>query len=607
MDTEAIKASEQTDSISRAEAVRLVLDEKFGRDILAQRLRALPSLQSVPTEQMRAYHCPCGAACTAVEYIDHLLKGHDRGEQSAGEQMRERQGIKYPHFCCDGHENIGHANSGDDERCPLCRMRDELDAASEQMQRLLAAGIRWRDARTRYHSDQSVNVSEYGLAGDELATVITALQSLTPTAGESASLQRKLYEECVTAQWDAGKQNTFAEEIAHLHEELSEAFRAWRRYKDTEVREVDGKLEGVPIEFADVLIGLFYNAELHGFDLLEAVERKHQFNLKRNYMAEGRQLHDDHERDLQFVRDKLPVAQTVAPETNGIKIDSEHNWFGHCNGTPTTHIAGPNEVPEPIRESISPALAEPEPPTRCFPNMATPKEGTDLTDDAPTCTRCDRLISYQTFGPPINDASWYHLHNGLVWCVFPEPAQSSPEPFTAQVLQLVAKYDIHDSIFWNSSLKFFVNVNDVFAWGTADLQEVTAENIDALEQAIIDCEKLSDVGEVYGGWLFAARIRKVRPQGASYPEERELWPLFDACGPEREVGFGNPCRPGEYKSGSVPVPTDARGNNGKVMAEFQDKSHLFKSMHQTDSCWHCDRRMLDPIHVTDAGLTRDGK
>lgn len=109
--------------------------------------------------------------------------------------------------------------------------------------------------------------------------------------GETDGLQRRLFDECVTANWDPEKRNTFAEEVAHLHEELSEAFRAWRRYKDFEVRTVNGKLEGVPIELADTLIGLFYNAELHGFDLLAAVEQKHQFNLSRNYVAEGRQLH----------------------------------------------------------------------------------------------------------------------------------------------------------------------------------------------------------------------------------------------------------------------------------------------------------------------------
>lgn len=105
-------------------------------------------------------------------------------------------------------------------------------------------------------------------------------------------LQRRLYEECRTTGWDLHDENTFAEECAHLHEEVSEAFRAWRLYRDVETRTgPDGRPEGVPIELADILIGLFYNAERMGFDLLDAVERKHRFNLTRDYQAEGRQLH----------------------------------------------------------------------------------------------------------------------------------------------------------------------------------------------------------------------------------------------------------------------------------------------------------------------------
>lgn len=111
---------------------------------------------------------------------------------------------------------------------------------------------------------------------------------------QGLAFQRRLYDECVTAGWDKEQQNSFAEEIAHLHEELSEAFRAWRKHKNFDVRyREDGKPEGIPIELADVLIGLFYNAELHGFDLFNAVEIKHRYNLTRDYMAEGRQLHDE--------------------------------------------------------------------------------------------------------------------------------------------------------------------------------------------------------------------------------------------------------------------------------------------------------------------------
>ena len=58
-----------------------------------------------------------------------------------------------------------------------------------------------------------------------------------------------------------------------------------------------------------------------------------------------------------------------------------------------------------------------------------------------------------------------------------------------------------------------------------------------MEQAFKDCED-------HGGELFCARIRKMRPQGACYAYyDKKDWHLFDACGPERECGFGNPMTP----------------------------------------------------------------
>lgn len=130
----------------------------------------------------------------------------------------------------------------------------------------------------------------YRVLKRSIASALTNAQELQREV-DARAYQRRLFEECRTANWDPDLQNSFAEEIAHLHEELSEAFRAWRKYKDCGIREVSGKLEGVPIELADALIGMFYNAELHGFDLFAAVEQKHQFNLTRNYVREGRQLH----------------------------------------------------------------------------------------------------------------------------------------------------------------------------------------------------------------------------------------------------------------------------------------------------------------------------
>lgn len=129
--------------------------------------------------------------------------------------------------------------------------------------------------------------------GDTLNTTGTQhADYVAPTNVYFQTLQQRLYQECVTANWDPGHRNTFAEECAHLHEEVTEAFKWWRLHQDFEVTiDADGRPHGVPIELADVLIGLFYLAELHGFDLLAAVELKHRFNLTRDYAAEGRQLH----------------------------------------------------------------------------------------------------------------------------------------------------------------------------------------------------------------------------------------------------------------------------------------------------------------------------
>lgn len=89
---------------------------------------------------------------------------------------------------------------------------------------------------------------------------------------------------------------------------------------------------------------------------------------------------------------------------------------------------------------------------------------------------------------------------------------------------------------------FFVSCNDEFSWGTADAEEVTAENLHELKEALDDTYKVAGrPGQVYAGELFVARVRKMRPQGACYERySSTLRPLFDACGPEREVNFLNP-------------------------------------------------------------------
>jgi NTP pyrophosphatase (non-canonical NTP hydrolase) len=99
-------------------------------------------------------------------------------------------------------------------------------------------------------------------------------------------------EEAEEAHWDDHLWNSFPEELAHLMAEVAEAFEAWRLYKDFEIHWTpDGVPQGVPIEFADVLLGLFYNVGLHDIDMDKALDIKHAFNMRRDYRAEGRQLH----------------------------------------------------------------------------------------------------------------------------------------------------------------------------------------------------------------------------------------------------------------------------------------------------------------------------
>lgn len=121
--------------------------------------------------------------------------------------------------------------------------------------------------------------------------------------------------------------------------------------------------------------------------------------------------------------------------------------------------------------------------------------------------------------------------------------------FTRRVLAVFAKADIHGDLFWRvegSQIYFAANVSDVFAWGGADAEDITPERLPLLEQAYADLKAVGS--EEYMPDLYAARIRGMRPQGAAYPKTRRAQALFDACGPEREIGLGNPKRP--------PTPTD---------------------------------------------------
>jgi len=123
------------------------------------------------------------------------------------------------------------------------------------------------------------------------------------------------------------------------------------------------------------------------------------------------------------------------------------------------------------------------------------------------------------------------------------------DQYKINLLTLAAEYDIVDSIHWTEKLEFFISCNDIFMWGCADGEEVESQiDVELLQRALVDCDELGV--DYMGPILYCARKRKLRPQGAYYSYiDKKLWHLFHECGPEREVGLGNPYAPGDYKVG----------------------------------------------------------
>ncbi len=113
-----------------------------------------------------------------------------------------------------------------------------------------------------------------------------------------------------------------------------------------------------------------------------------------------------------------------------------------------------------------------------------------------------------------------------------------------RILDAVRRADLCEDLSWNihtGQAKFFLQCSDLFWWGTADFEPLTTDSLPAFERAAADLRATGvRCAEVWASELYAARQRGMRPQGAAYPIEPDLWPLFDACGPERETELGNP-------------------------------------------------------------------
>lgn len=77
------------------------------------------------------------------------------------------------------------------------------------------------------------------------------------------------------------------------------------------------------------------------------------------------------------------------------------DWCGHRCVYENTAISAPAS---PAASSLEKCMAEPK------------------SDTEPICANCEREIVKSEHGPPINDISWSHTHNGVVWCNWSAPA-----------------------------------------------------------------------------------------------------------------------------------------------------------------------------------------
>lgn len=114
------------------------------------------------------------------------------------------------------------------------------------------------------------------------------------------------------------------------------------------------------------------------------------------------------------------------------------------------------------------------------------------------------------------------------------------DSFIRRVLE-TTQFWLCSSLFWrydkDDELAFFITCNDVFYWGTADVEELTPDNIAVLEQAISDVKDTNENAEEWATDLFCARIRGMRPQRPYFKyldDKPKLQALFLAAGPERD-------------------------------------------------------------------------
>ncbi|MEV7140732.1 hypothetical protein [Streptomyces tauricus] len=202
-----------------------------------------------------------------------------------------------------------------------------------------------------------------------------------------------------------------------------------------------------------------------------------------------------------------------------------------------------------------------------------------------------------------------------------ETQQPETRPdFITRVLELfsLSHADAYGELFWrveDATVHLSANVSDVFAWGGADSEPITPDTLAALEQAYADLKAVG--GEDFLADLYAARQRGQRPQGAAYPSgTHEAWrqvsALYDACGPERELGIGNP-KPAPAAPAAVAQPDKeakttpvlAYGGKGRVWCvkcprpPGEDVPFAAGPVNPWELCAGCERPVVEVAEAAD--------
>lgn len=121
------------------------------------------------------------------------------------------------------------------------------------------------------------------------------------------SMQKEVIGWCHEKGWEPDPKRTFGDECALLHTEISEAVEAYRSWgfsrfsrptilpvgtsvADSGPYPIGEKPEGVPSEFADLLIRLLHYCEFHGINLYQEYQAKMAYNRTRANRHGGKRL-----------------------------------------------------------------------------------------------------------------------------------------------------------------------------------------------------------------------------------------------------------------------------------------------------------------------------